>query len=376
MRFNVNKDNNTMTTSEINTTTLTATHSTGEYPIYIGQHLIEQPELLQQHIKQQVMIVTNETVAPLYLSCIENSCRQYQCNTLVLPDGEQHKDWQHLNLIFDALTEHQHHRDTTLIALGGGVIGDMTGFAAACYHRGVNFIQIPTTLLSQVDASIGGKTAVNHPAGKNLIGAFHQPQAVIIDTNTLSTLPQREFRAGLAEIIKAALIKDANFFDWLEQNIASILQLSPEPLQHAIKSACDIKRDVVARDEKEKGERALLNLGHTFAHAIEHELGFGQWLHGEAVGLGMRMAAKLSEELQQITAADVERINTLLDLCELPRVLPSHLKCDTLLTAMLQDKKILAGHIRLILLDKIGRGSITDQVSNEQIMALLQQFST
>ncbi len=355
-------------------TTLTVTHKNGEYPILIGANLLDNGQNIRSFVAgNQVMIVTNETVSKLYLAKVHSQLTEFQCNTLVLPDGEAYKTLETMNKIIDALLAQHHHRDTTLIALGGGVVGDMTGFAAACYQRGVNFIQIPTTLLSQVDASIGGKTGVNHPLGKNLIGAFHQPQAVIIDINTLNTLPDREYRAGIAEIIKAALILDAEFFDYLETNMPALLARDPAVLMYSIKTACQIKRDVVMQDEKEHGVRALLNFGHTFGHAIENNLGYGQWLHGEAVAMGMILAADLSKQLNWLSAAETERIYAVIKQAGLPTQCPSTLKCAKLMSAMLDDKKVLANQLRLILLKAIGHAVITDEVGNETLTHFLDQ---
>lgn len=352
-----------------------ATHPGGEYPIYITAQALAQTPLLRDHIVgNQVLIVTNETLAPLYLNALIAQLNDYQLNTVILPDGEQYKDYAHWQTIIDTLANQQHHRDTTLIALGGGVIGDMTGFAAACYQRGVAFIQIPTSLLAQVDASIGGKTAINHACGKNLIGAFHQPQAVIIDTDLLNTLPEREYRSGIAEIIKAALIADADFFTWLETNIDSLLNKDSATLTTAIERSCLIKRDIVAADEKEHGVRTLLNFGHTFGHAIEHCLGYGKWLHGEAVAMGMLMAATLSADLNWLSSHELTRIKELVAHILTPTQIPSEIKCDKLLAAMQGDKKVLKSQIRLVLIKGIGHGVITDQVGNAQLIELIQHF--
>lgn len=343
------------------------------YPIYIGSQLIQDAALLKRHIAgKQVMIVTNDTLAPLYLSTLKNSLSDLQCDEILIPDGEQYKNLAQVQRIWDALIAHQHHRDTTLIALGGGVIGDMTGFAAACYQRGVNFIQIPTTLLAQVDASIGGKTAINHSKGKNLIGAFHQPRAVIIDVATLKTLPKREYNAGIAEIIKAALIKDTAFFAALEQHIAALVNQQSDTTIAAIKRACEIKRDIVVVDEKEiSGERALLNLGHTFGHALETTLGYGEWLHGEAVAVGLVLAAKLSYQQGFISQQDVLRIQHLLTQVPLPTTLPASLPIDTFLSAMTMDKKVLAGKLNLIVLSAIGKATMTDQFTINDVKSSL-----
>ncbi len=352
--------------------TITAKTATTEYPIYIGENLLNQRTLLNHHIvNQQVLIVSNETVAPLYLTTLQQSFIDSVCDTIILKDGETYKTLTQVNAIWDRLIKKQHHRDTTLIALGGGVIGDMTGFAAACFQRGVGFIQIPTTLLAQVDASVGGKTAVNHPGGKNLIGAFHQPRAVIIDIDTLNTLPEREFKAGLAEIIKAALIKDVEFFTWLEKNITALISKESSALQHAIARAVEIKRDIVAADEKEHGVRALLNLGHTFAHAIEHNLGYGQWLHGEAVAAGLVLAAKLSVATQSLSQHTCDRIQALIQQCDLPTDLPTKLTPDQLIASMQNDKKVLNQQIRLVLLNDIGSAIITSTINHDALHAFL-----
>lgn len=332
------------------------------YPIYIGDSLIEQP-LLEKHLKgRQVMIVSNETVAPLYLEKLKSQFSVASVDTVILPDGESFKDLAHLNLIFDALLEKRHNRTTTLVALGGGVIGDMTGFAAACYQRGVTFIQVPTTLLSQVDSSVGGKTGVNHPLGKNMIGAFHQPVAVIADTAALNTLPERELSAGLAEVIKYGLIYDAAFFDWLEANMESLRQRDPAALTRAIRRSCEIKAEVVAQDERESGIRALLNLGHTFGHAIETSQGYGTWLHGEAVGTGMLMAADLSARMGWLTRQEVARVRALLVAAALPVSAPESMTSEEFIGLMSVDKKVLDGRLRLVLMRSIGEAVVTDEI--------------
>ncbi|WP_423063302.1 3-dehydroquinate synthase [Candidiatus Paracoxiella cheracis] len=339
------------------------------YPIYIGQGLLSDPELFREHVPStQVMIVTNETVAALYLSSIKKIFSDRQCDSVILPDGEAYKTIEQWHHILDTLAKNHYHRDATLIALGGGVVGDTAGFAAACYQRGIPFIQVPTTLLSQVDSSIGGKTSVNHPSGKNLIGAFHQPKAVFIDVTTLNTLPEREFNAGIAEIIKAALIKDAKFFKLLESNMPRLLRKDPDALIPIIQRACEIKRDIVMADEKETaGVRELLNLGHTFGHAIEKSLGYGEWLHGEAVSAGLVLAATLSQHKGWIKAEDVDRLIQLLHSIPLPTQLPNQVKYDTLLPAMMMDKKVLANRLRLVLLKNIGHAIVTDEVTEEEI---------
>lgn len=335
------------------------------YPIYIGSGLLEQQKIWQSHIAgKQVMIVSNDTIANYFLSTMQNTLRAYQCNVVILPDGEIYKNLLTVNKIFDALIANKHHRNTTLIALGGGVIGDMTGFAAACYQRGVNFIQVPTTLLSQVDSSIGGKTGVNHAQAKNMIGAFHQPQCVMSDINTLQTLAEREFNAGLAEVIKAALIADVNFFNWLEENVIKIQQRDPASLIYMIAQACKIKRDIVMQDEFEiSGQRALLNLGHTFGHALEKCLNYTGCLHGEAVAIGMVLAARLSAHLGWIKSEDVMRIINLLQAVNLPTVLPRHVKTDEMLEVMKLDKKIIDNKLRFVLLRSLGNAIIADDIN-------------
>ena len=333
------------------------------YPIYIGRGLLGRTDLIVPHIGgAQVMIVTNETVAPLYLERVQQMLAAYQCNAVILPDGERFKELGTLNNIFDALLKNRCERSVTLIALGGGVVGDMAGFAAACYQRGVAFIQIPTTLLAQVDSSVGGKTGVNHPLGKNMIGAFHQPRCVIADTDTLDTLADRELHAGLAEVIKYGLIKDSSFFDWLEDNVDALLVRDHDALAYAIERSCQNKALIVAEDERESGVRALLNLGHTFGHAIETGLGYGVWLHGEAVAAGIVAAAELSARLGWLDRAVVDRIVALLRRTRLPTRLPSQLSVPRFLELMAVDKKAQAGRVRLVLLREIGNGVVTDAV--------------
>ncbi|MBY4675584.1 3-dehydroquinate synthase [Marinobacterium arenosum] len=332
------------------------------YPIFIGGGLLSQ-QLLKPYIRgRQVMIVSNETVAPLYLDALIASLGDgYQVDRVILPDGEQYKDLEHVNRIFDQLLAKRHNRTTTLIALGGGVVGDMTGFAAASYQRGVNFIQVPTTLLSQVDSSVGGKTGVNHPLGKNMIGAFHQPQAVLIDTDVLATLPDRELAAGMAEVIKYGLIYDAEFLGWLEQHMAQLNGRDASLLAQAIHRSCAIKAEVVAQDEKEAGIRALLNLGHTFGHAIEASQGYGNWLHGEAVAAGTLMAADLSARLGWLDADDLARVRNILSAAKLPLLPPAEMTADEFKSLMAVDKKVLDGQLRLVLLKQLGQALVTDQ---------------
>lgn len=334
------------------------------YTIHIGQGLLSRVDLLLPHLPgKKAAIVTNTTIAPLYLEKLRTALAAHQVETfaIVLPDGEQYKNWETLNLIFDALLEHRCERKTPLIALGGGVIGDLTGFAAATYLRGVPFIQIPTTLLSQVDSSVGGKTGINHPLGKNMIGAFYQPRLVLTDTTTLATLPDRELRAGMAEVIKYGLIYDAVFFDWLERHIEQLLVRDSAAMNYAIRRSCEIKAEIVSLDERENGLRALLNLGHTFGHAIENAMGYGSWLHGEAVAAGTIMAADLSRRLQRITVQDVDRIRHLFEKTGLP-VKGPRLSPDRYLESMQLDKKVKDGAIRFILLDRIGKASLDDAV--------------
>jgi 3-dehydroquinate synthase len=331
------------------------------YPIHIGAGVLGQTELFAPHIRgSSVFIVTNTTVDPLYGDALRAALAPLgkQVSTIVLPDGEAHKHWETLNLIFDGLLEAHADRKATLIALGGGVIGDMTGFAAACYMRGVPFIQVPTTLLSQVDSSVGGKTGINHPLGKNMIGAFYQPQAVIADIGVLDTLPERELAAGLAEVIKTGAIADAEFFDWIEANINALNCREPAALAHAVKRSCELKASVVAADEREGGLRAILNFGHTFGHAIEAGMGYGEWLHGEAVGCGMVMAADLSVRLGRLDEASRKRLVKLVTAAHLPAHAPTF-GTPRYMELMAVDKKAEAGSIKFIVLDQLGKASIT-----------------
>lgn len=344
------------------------------YPIFIGQDLLGTQDLSPYVSGTQVMIVTNETVAPLYLERAKACFPGKRVNTVILPDGEKFKDWQTLNSIFDGLLEQRHTRKTTLVALGGGVVGDMAGFAAACYQRGVPFIQIPTTLLSQVDSSVGGKTGINHPLGKNMIGAFHQPQAVLIDTASLQTLPPREVSAGLAEVIKYGLIRDQGFLAWLEEHIDSLVSLNPEALAEAIFRSCACKAEIVALDEREGGLRAILNLGHTFGHAIETYAGYGNWLHGEAVGTGMLMAAELSALEGMISRDDCDRINRLILRAGLPDRPPAGMAADDFLSLMAVDKKNVDGLLRLVLLRSVGEALVTSEASPENLALTFARF--
>lgn len=339
------------------------------YPIHVGRALLDRGDLLAPFLRQpKVAIVTNTTVASLYLQRLAKTLRRIDVDIaeIILPDGEQYKDWRTLNTIFDALLERHCERSTTLLALGGGVIGDITGFAAACFQRGMPFIQVPTTLLAQVDSSVGGKTAINHPQGKNMIGAFHQPRLVVADTDTLNTLPDRELRAGLAEVIKYGLIRDLPFLDWLEANLERLLSREPAALAESICRSCRNKAEVVAADEREAGERALLNLGHTFGHAIETAVGYGEWLHGEAIAAGTMMAAELSSQLGWIAARDVARIERLFQRAGLPVYGPA-LPVERYFELMQNDKKVQDGKLRLVLLQQIGQAVVTDTAPQAEI---------
>ena len=341
--------------------TLNVEFAERSYPIHIGQDLLDRADLILPHLKRkQVAVVTNTTVGPLYLEQLCAPLRREGVDIIpiILPDGEQYKNAEILGKIYDALLQHRCERGTTLLALGGGVVGDMTGYAAATFLRGIPFIQVPTTLLAQVDSSVGGKTGINHPLGKNMIGAFWQPKLVLADTRTLNTLPDRELSAGLAEIIKYGLIRDPDFFVWLEQNMPRLLARDPEALAYAVRRSCENKAAVVAADERESGERALLNLGHTFGHAIEAGMGYGVWLHGEAVAAGTMLAADLSHRLGWLGDADVARIAAIHHAVGLPVAAPQ-LGPDTYLDLMGLDKKVQDGKIRLILLQAIGKAVFT-----------------
>jgi len=346
------------------------------YPIFIGESLLARPECLLPHIRgRQVLVVSNSTVAPLYAEQVVGALREGGLTVaeVTLPDGEQFKDWQHLNLIFDALLAARFSRKATLVALGGGVVGDMTGFAAACYQRGCDFIQVPTTLLSQVDSSVGGKTGINHPLGKNMIGAFMQPRAVLADTSVLATLPARELSAGLAEVIKYGLIRDLPFLAWLEAHMDGLMARDPALLAEAIRRSCQNKAEVVAADELEQNDvRALLNLGHTFGHAIETGMGYGSWLHGEAVGTGMLMAADLSWREGWLSAADVARVRALLVRAGLPVTPPAGMSADEFLRHMAVDKKNIDGRLRLVLLRGLGDAWVTDGADPSRLRATLE----
>ena len=354
--------------------TLTVGLKERSYPIHIGSGLLADASLLSAHLPgKRAAIVTNTTVAPLYLEKLQRTLQMIGVVSVpvILPDGEAYKNTETLNAIYDALLTHRCERKTPLIALGGGVIGDMTGFAAATYLRGVPFIQVPTTLLSQVDSSVGGKTGINHPLGKNMIGAFYQPKLVLADIETLDTLPDKELSAGLAEVIKYGLIRDLPFLLWLEQNMDRLLARDKEALQYAVLKSCENKAEVVAADERERGERALLNLGHTFGHAIESGMGYGVWLHGEAVAAGTVMAADLSQRMGWLGAADVSRVRTLLERAKLPVVSPD-LGIARYLEYMGHDKKVEGGKLRFVLLKQLGKAELVGEVSR----ALLEKTIT
>jgi 3-dehydroquinate synthase len=343
------------------------------YPILIGPGLLEDPAVVSAAVAaRDVLVVSNEVVGPLYLAPLLRGLAGKRIAELLLPDGEQHKTLGVAARIFDALVAGRMNRDACIVALGGGVVGDMAGFAAACYQRGVDCVQVPTTLLAQVDSSVGGKTGVNHPGGKNLIGAFHQPRAVVSDIATLTTLPARELRAGLAEVIKYGLVADRVFLDWLDSNLEAILALERSALEHAIRRSCEIKAEIVAADEREHGRRALLNLGHTFGHAFEAATGYGEWLHGEAVAAGMALAADLSRRMGWLDERDVVRVRNLLQRAGLPVAAPG-IGAARALELMGMDKKVLAGRIRLVLLRRPGEGVVSDDYPTEALHATLDE---
>ncbi len=345
------------------------------YPILIGSGLLSRRDLIEPHLRHRdVMVVTNETVGPIYLDPVKALLAGSRVATVVLPDGEQHKTMATVNRVLDALVEARFGRDCVVLALGGGVVGDIAGFAASIYQRGVDFIQVPTTLLAQVDSSVGGKTGVNHPGGKNLLGAFHQPLCVLSDTDTLRTLPDRELSAGLAEVVKYGLIADADLFAWLEDQAEALLRRDRAALGHVIRRSCELKAEIVGQDEREHGRRALLNLGHTFGHAIELHAGYGEWLHGEAVAAGTCMAAEFSARLGTLDALEVDRIRRLFRRLQLP-VGPPAADPGKFLAAMGMDKKVVAGQIRLVLLDRLGAARITgDYPPHELVDYLREQF--
>lgn len=343
------------------------------YPILIGPGLLDTPKLLASHVQGRAMVVTNDTLAPLYLERVMASLPA-SARSVILPDGEAYKNLETLDLVYEALLKERFDRGCTVVALGGGVVGDMAGYAAASYQRGVRYLQLPTTLLAQVDSSVGGKTGVNHKLGKNMIGAFHQPIAVLADMSTLDTLSDRELRAGLAEVIKYGLIIDADFFAWLESSMDALLSRDVDATATAVKRCCEIKADVVARDEHEHGVRTLLNLGHTFGHAIEASLGYGTWLHGEAVSAGMVMAMDLSQRLGWIGDADVERGKRLLQQAGLPLSPPDSLTPHGMLDYMRRDKKVLDGQMRLVLLQAIGQATVSGDYALNELEATLDTF--
>ncbi|MBN7123797.1 3-dehydroquinate synthase [Erwinia billingiae] len=353
---------------------ITVTLGERSYPITIAAGLFTDPaSFWPLKAGDRAMLVTNQTLAPLYLTPVRQLLEGagVEVDQVILPDGEQYKTLAVMDQVFTALLEKPHGRDTTLIALGGGVIGDLTGFAAASYQRGVRFIQVPTTLLSQVDSSVGGKTAVNHPLGKNMIGAFYQPASVVIDIDCLNSLPPRELASGLAEVIKYGIILDAEFFDWLEANIDALLALDGKALAYCIRRCCELKADVVAADEHELGQRALLNLGHTYGHAIEAHMGYGNWLHGEAVAAGMVMAARTAERLGQFSAEDTDRIIRLLKRAGLPVTGPESMAAEAYLPHMMRDKKVLAGKLRLVLPLAIGQSEVRSGVAHDTVLAAI-----
>ncbi|MFI4890289.1 MAG: 3-dehydroquinate synthase [Steroidobacterales bacterium] len=344
------------------------------YPIAIAPGLLRDRRWMDEHVPgSSLLIVSNTTVAPLYLAQLLQGLGDRQIATCILPDGEAYKTLQTAGTVFDALVHHKLHRDATVVALGGGVVGDIAGFAAACYQRGIALFQVPTTLLAQVDSSVGGKTGVNHPGGKNLIGAFHQPVAVAADTDTLASLPDRELRAGLAEVIKYGCIWDSTLFAWLEGNVAQILARDADALTRAIARSCEIKAMVVAQDEREQNLRAILNFGHTFAHAIEAATGYARYLHGEAVALGMLLASEFSSRLGMIDADVTRRVRALLTIAGLPTEMP-RIGAVRALELMQMDKKVLAGSIRLVLLERLGRAAIVGHYPQDALQQLLREY--
>ncbi len=347
------------------------------YPIFIGQGLMGQANLIEPYVTgKQVLIVSNTTVAPLYIAKARSMFADYDIQEVIFPDGEQYKNLEVLNKAFDVAIKYRFDRSCTFVALGGGVVGDMTGFAAASYQRGVNFIQIPTTLLSQVDSSVGGKTGVNHPLGKNMIGAFHQPQCVVVDIDSLSTLEDSELSSGLAEVIKYGLIEDLEFFEWLEKNLPGLVKKDPQTLITAIERSCKCKADIVSQDELERGKRALLNLGHTFGHAIEAGMGYGNWLHGEGVSAGSMQAVYLSHLLGDLTLEDISRIQSAFEQANLPIFPPTleEMSSQKYLDLMAGDKKARAGTIRLVLLKKLGQAYVTGDYPRELLEKTLANW--
>lgn len=342
------------------------------YPILIGPRLLGDRDVVDQNIAaRNLLIVTNETVAPLYLAKLRDALRDRRTAALVLPDGEQHKTLDSFSRIIDTLIAERLNRDAAVVALGGGVIGDIAGFAAACYQRGIDYVQVPTTLLAQVDSSVGGKTGVNHSQGKNMIGAFHQPRCVLADTDTLQSLREREYRAGIAEVVKYGLICDRVFFDWLEANADALAGREDAAVMHAVRRSCELKAEVVAQDEREQGLRAILNLGHTFGHAIEVARGFGTWLHGEAVAAGMVMAAQMSQRVGWLSAADRDRAVRLIERFGLPTA-PPRIGPERGRELMGLDKKVRDGRIRLVLLRQLGQAEVASGYPNEALEATLR----
>jgi 3-dehydroquinate synthase len=345
------------------------------YPIYIGRDLISNPQLVSNHINgKQVMVVSDTTVAPLYLDKVKSLLTKYTVSEVILPDGEQYKTLETVNTIFDALLNNHFDRSCTLIALGGGVVGDMTGFAAASYQRGVDFIQIPTTLLSQVDSSVGGKTGVNHKLGKNMIGSFYQPKCVLIDIDTLNTLDDRQFSAGMAEVIKYGVLGNESFFNFVNSNIESLIAKDKDLLIDTIYQSCSDKASIVAQDEFESGKRALLNLGHTFGHAIENTLGYGVYLHGEAVAVGMLMAAELSYLEGHLEIKEVNKIKSILEKSNLPTSIFGKITSSEFIKAMSVDKKVKEGSVRLVLLKGLGNAFISDDYSDETLQRVINNY--
>lgn len=353
-------------------TTLTVELAERSYPIYIDSGLLDSEALFSQHITgANLLIVTDENTASHYLQKMLHTLRSFRCRHLVLPAGEAHKNLDTVNLIYDELMNARFDRNCTLVALGGGVVGDICGFAAATYQRGVRFVQVPTTLLAQVDSSVGGKTGVNHPLGKNMIGAFHQPACVIADMSTLSTLPVRELRAGLAEVIKYGLIDDLDFFEWLSVNLTDLLNLQPEKLAYTVKKCCENKARIVATDEREKGQRALLNLGHTFGHAIENASGYGVLLHGEAISIGMCLAARFSAELGHLSDGDLTKVESLLSAAGLPTATPTAMSGDQCLELMSRDKKVRDDILTLVLMKGIGQSFLSTDYDRQLLTSCL-----
>ncbi len=362
-----------MPSAERELITMTVPLAERSYPLYIGEALLQLPALLSRHLTgKQAMVVTQEALVPLYLDTLAASLpSDLSWDYLCIADGESYKNLDTLSLIFDSLLEKGHGRQTTLIALGGGIVGDVVGFAAACYLRGVDFIQIPTTLLAQVDSSVGGKTGVNHPLGKNLIGAFYQPKAVLMDVGTLKSLPQREYNAGMAEVVKYGLIHDADFFHWIQTQQQDLQARDTHALIHAIARSCEIKAEIVALDERESGVRALLNFGHTFGHAIEYLTGYERFLHGEAVAIGMCMAACLSRDQGWITASQCEAIQALLTAFNLPTTLGENFSREHWFEAMARDKKVILGQLRWVVLQSLGQGMVTAALEHQQVWAAI-----